>query len=107
MTLFGDDYPTPDGTAVRDYIHVLDLADAHLAALELTASMAPGFDGRNLGSGSASAFARCSTAAELVVGRPDATGLRTSARRRSAGTGRQQRSAHGVAGLDARARHAG
>ncbi len=36
MTLFGDDYPTPDGTAVRDYIHVADLADAHVAALELT-----------------------------------------------------------------------
>ncbi|MEW5991566.1 MAG: UDP-glucose 4-epimerase GalE, partial [Chloroflexota bacterium] len=37
VTLFGDDYPTPDGTPVRDYIHVLDLADAHLAALEATA----------------------------------------------------------------------
>ena len=39
MTVFGTDYPTPDGTAVRDYIHVLDLADAHLSALELTASV--------------------------------------------------------------------
>ena len=29
--IFGDDYPTPDGTCVRDYIHVADLADAHLA----------------------------------------------------------------------------
>ena len=33
MQLFGDDYPTPDGTCVRDYIHVADLADAHLLAL--------------------------------------------------------------------------
>jgi UDP-glucose 4-epimerase len=33
VTIFGDDYPTPDGTCVRDYIHVKDLADAHLAAL--------------------------------------------------------------------------
>ena len=33
LTLFGDDYPTPDGTPIRDYIHVEDLADAHLAAL--------------------------------------------------------------------------
>ena len=33
LTLFGDDYPTPDGTCVRDYIHVADLARAHLLAL--------------------------------------------------------------------------
>jgi UDP-glucose-4-epimerase GalE len=32
ITIFGDDYPTPDGTCVRDYIHILDLADAHLRA---------------------------------------------------------------------------
>jgi UDP-glucose 4-epimerase len=38
LTLFGDDYPTPDGTPIRDYIHVADLADAHLAALEATAA---------------------------------------------------------------------
>ncbi len=37
LTLFGEDYPTPDGTPVRDYIHVADLADAHVAALEATA----------------------------------------------------------------------
>jgi UDP-glucose 4-epimerase len=36
LTLFGDDYPTPDGTPIRDYIHVEDLADAHLAALLAT-----------------------------------------------------------------------
>jgi UDP-glucose-4-epimerase GalE len=34
FVLFGDDYPTPDGTCIRDYIHVLDLATAHVAALE-------------------------------------------------------------------------
>jgi UDP-glucose 4-epimerase len=32
--VFGDDYPTPDGTCLRDYVHVMDLADAHLRALE-------------------------------------------------------------------------
>ena len=34
LTLFGDDYPTPDGTCIRDYIHVADLANAHVQALE-------------------------------------------------------------------------
>ncbi|WP_328937069.1 UDP-glucose 4-epimerase GalE [Streptomyces tauricus] len=41
--IFGDDYPTPDGTCVRDYIHVADLAEAHLAAARrLASSDAPG-----------------------------------------------------------------
>ena len=34
LTVYGSDYPTPDGTAIRDYIHVVDLADAHIMALE-------------------------------------------------------------------------
>jgi UDP-glucose 4-epimerase len=34
VPVFGTDYPTPDGTAVRDYVHVTDLADAHIAALD-------------------------------------------------------------------------
>jgi UDP-glucose 4-epimerase len=34
LKVFGDDYPTPDGTAIRDYIHVEDLADAHVKALD-------------------------------------------------------------------------
>ena len=34
VTIFGTDYPTPDGTCIRDYIHVTDLADAHVLALE-------------------------------------------------------------------------
>jgi UDP-glucose 4-epimerase len=38
FTLFGDDYPTPDGTCIRDYIHIADLAQAHLLALEHTES---------------------------------------------------------------------
>ena len=34
LTVYGDDYPTKDGTCVRDYIHIMDLADAHISALE-------------------------------------------------------------------------
>ena len=39
LSIFGTDYPTPDGTCIRDYIHVNDLADAHIAALEFLAAM--------------------------------------------------------------------
>ena len=70
LTVFGTDYPTPDGTAVRDYIHVLDLADAHLAALEMTASLEPGLDVCNLGSGSGFSVKEVMRAAEAVVGQP-------------------------------------
>src|SRR2546426_8231438 len=38
ISVFGDDYPTPDGTCIRDYIHVADLADAHLLALKAATS---------------------------------------------------------------------
>lgn len=48
LSVFGDDYPTPDGTGVRDYIHVVDLAEGHLAALKVTT---PGFKVYNLGTG--------------------------------------------------------
>jgi UDP-glucose-4-epimerase GalE len=50
VTVFGTDYPTPDGTAVRDYVHVSDLAEAHLAALNQTASV-PGVHAFNIGAG--------------------------------------------------------
>ena len=40
-TIFGTDYPTPDGTAIRDYIHVSDLADAHVLALAIWRGAAP------------------------------------------------------------------
>jgi UDP-arabinose 4-epimerase len=50
FAVFGSDYPTPDGTAIRDYIHVCDLADAHVVALER--SLAGGKVGAlNLGAG--------------------------------------------------------
>jgi len=51
VTIFGDDYPTRDGTCVRDYIHVLDLADAHLQALDVLGRGEPRMEIYNLGCG--------------------------------------------------------
>jgi UDP-glucose 4-epimerase len=52
LTIFGSDYPTPDGTCIRDYIHVCDLADAHVKALQYTCEdRAPVLDFFNLGTG--------------------------------------------------------
>ncbi len=53
LSVFGDDYPTPDGTGVRDYIHVMDLADGHIAALNGVGSKA-GLHIYNLGTGKGS-----------------------------------------------------
>lgn len=50
LRIFGNDYPTPDGTAIRDYLHVVDLADAHLKALDVLDSSEKGFV-CNLGTG--------------------------------------------------------
>ncbi len=51
VTLFGDDYATRDGTCVRDYIHILDLADAHLLALDFLRANEPRMEIYNLGCG--------------------------------------------------------
>lgn len=50
LSVFGNDYPTPDGTGVRDYIHVVDLALAHLKAIDYTANIC-GIDYFNVGTG--------------------------------------------------------
>lgn len=50
LAVYGNDYPTPDGTGVRDYLHVMDLVEGHLAALE-TLSSRPGMNVWNLGTG--------------------------------------------------------
>ncbi len=50
LTVFGDDWPTPDGTCIRDYIHVMDLARGHAAAVEYTAG-SRGCEAINLGTG--------------------------------------------------------
>ncbi len=53
IVVFGNDYPTPDGTCIRDYIHVMDVAQAHVAALtRLTSHHTSNFDTFNIGSGS-------------------------------------------------------
>jgi UDP-glucose 4-epimerase len=70
LTLFGEDYPTPDGTPIRDYIHVADLADAHLAALEATAEAQGAPLACNLGTSSGFSVREVLGAAEAVVGRP-------------------------------------
>lgn len=69
LTVFGDDYPTPDGTCVRDYIHVSDLASAHLAALEqLEAGRTVG--PANLGTGRGFSVRQVIDAAAEVLKRP-------------------------------------
>lgn len=69
VKIFGNDYPTPDGTCVRDYVHVADLAAAHTAALELTAEAESAHICCNLGSGTGFSVLEVLQAAESVVGR--------------------------------------
>ena len=69
VNVFGDDYPTPDGTGVRDYLHVMDLAEGHLAALEAL----PRLDGAvavNLGTGQGHSVLEVIRAVTDAVGRP-------------------------------------
>jgi len=65
--VYGDDYDTPDGTGVRDYIHVVDLAKGHVAAL---GSDAPGVQVFNLGTGDGVSVLQLIAAYERAVGRP-------------------------------------
>lgn len=68
VRIFGDDYPTRDGTCIRDYIHILDLADAHLRAMEALGRGAGGIF--NLGNGAGFSVKEVIAAAEKVTGRP-------------------------------------
>jgi UDP-glucose 4-epimerase len=69
LTVFGNDYPTPDGTGVRDYIHVLDLVDGHIAALRHRAGQA-GVQVYNLGAGRGYSVLEALHAFEQASGRP-------------------------------------
>ncbi len=76
VTVFGSDYPTPDGTCIRDYVHILDLADAHIAALR------PGTCGFfNLGSGVGASVREVIQTCERVTGKA----IRVEAKPRRAG----------------------
>ncbi|HEY0864463.1 MAG TPA: UDP-glucose 4-epimerase GalE [Lacunisphaera sp.] len=67
ISVFGDDYPTPDGTCIRDYIHVVDLIDAHIRALQ---ALDEGNRIYNLGNGQGFSVRQVIQTAERVTGRP-------------------------------------
>lgn len=69
LSVFGGDYPTPDGTGVRDYIHVVDLALGHIRALEKLAT-GPGLVTYNLGTGQGYSVLEMARAFEQASGRP-------------------------------------
>ncbi|MBP6386968.1 MAG: UDP-glucose 4-epimerase GalE [Pseudarcicella sp.] len=70
LAVYGTDYPTPDGTAIRDYIHVVDLAKAHVAAIKLVTSQRDGryYDIFNIGTGKGSSVLEVITAFEKATG---------------------------------------
>lgn len=67
FTIYGDDYPTPDGTCQRDYVHVLDIAHAHICGLDKLNQ--PGMRAFNVGLGDAYSVRQICGAAEQIVGR--------------------------------------
>jgi UDP-glucose 4-epimerase len=71
LSVYGDDYPTPDGTAVRDYIHVVDLAKAHVIALQrlLNKNNTDKVETFNLGTGTGSSVLEVIQAFEKVSGK--------------------------------------
>ena len=69
LTVFGNDYPTPDGTCIRDYLHVCDLAEAHVAALQWLGSHPGSLDTFNLGTGQGTSVL------DVIQGFERATGL--------------------------------
>jgi UDP-glucose 4-epimerase len=69
LTVFGNDYPTADGTAERDYLHVTDLAAGHVAALEHLDDMAEPARAFNLGTGTGTSVLQLLKAFERAVGR--------------------------------------
>jgi len=71
LSVFGDDYPTPDGTCIRDYIHVVDLAKAHVVALKrlIDKNNKSNYEVYNIGTGVGSSVLEVITAFEAVSGK--------------------------------------
>jgi UDP-glucose 4-epimerase len=69
LTVFGNDYDTPDGTCIRDYIHIIDLCDAHLLALQHLTSGGGESCAYNLGNGHGYSVIEVIQAAERVSGK--------------------------------------
>jgi UDP-glucose 4-epimerase len=69
LTVFGDDYPTRDGTCIRDYIHVSDLAEGHISALDVIESV-KGCIPINLGTGEGYTVLELVHAFERAIGKP-------------------------------------
>lgn len=70
LTIYGNDYPTPDGTCVRDYIHVSDIASAHVLALQKLNSMSSFPEVYNLGTGKGNTVMQVVKTFESVTGKP-------------------------------------
>jgi len=70
ITLHGSDYETPDGTCVRDYVHVTDLADAHCRALSVLDEVTDGMIALNIGTGVGQSVRQVIGCAERICGRP-------------------------------------
>lgn len=77
--IFGNDYPTPDGTCLRDYVHVLDIAEAHLLALQLSENA--GMRSYNIGTGTSYSVREVCNVVEQIVGAK----LHTEEKKRRAG----------------------
>ena len=70
LTVFGDDYDTPDGTCLRDYIHVCDLADGHVKAIEYLSKTSDPVSVFNLGTGKGTSVKEAVAAFEKACGHP-------------------------------------
>lgn len=68
LTVFGNDYDTSDGTCVRDFIHVMDLADAHVASLRYLSAANDAFTALNVGTGNGNSVTELITAFEAATG---------------------------------------